>query len=159
MLSGLRRGPTGSETDGRLSSGEQALLLEEGAAAVMVVPLRRNALGGGEPRLEGLVFVANRDGRLFSDDVLSQAIALGERLARPTRDAQRLADAIRRWERVGRDSDGPDVTRDQRLEELAHVIAMDVRVLLRSPLAILFRLDRTSARSTRWAWTASTSQP
>ena len=37
-----------------------------------------------------------------------------------------------------------DVTRDQRLEELAHVIAMDVRVLLRSPLAILFRLDRTS---------------
>jgi signal transduction histidine kinase len=146
MLNGLPwRGSTRSETDGTsLSSDEQTLLHDEGATAVMVVPLRRDALGGGEPRLEGLAFVANRDGRTFSDGVLSEAMALGERLARSIRDAQRLTDAIGRWERVGRDSDGPDVTPDQRLEELAHVIAMDVRILLRSPLAIVFRLDRTS---------------
>lgn len=133
-----------ADTDEDLSQAERRLLADEGVMAVLVVPLRGNGLFPDETRLEGLAYVGRRDGESFSDRAIAGAMEVAERVARPVRDAWRLHEATHRWAEAG----APDATTDdaatRRLDELAHMIAADVRVLLRSLIGMVFRLDRSS---------------
>jgi signal transduction histidine kinase len=130
------------EGAGELAPDEQRFLTGAGIRVVMVVPLRSEALWSQDLRLEGLAYIGRRDGRPFSEANLGQAVALGDRLARPVRDAQRIEDGVKHWARVAADT--ADAAPDHRLDAIAHAIAEDVRVTMRSVIAIVFRLDGAS---------------
>jgi signal transduction histidine kinase len=136
------RGATSEGDDGGLSPPEREFLIEAGVAAVMVVPLRSKALWTAEPRVEGLVYVGRRDGRPFGEETVTRAVALGEHLARAVRDAQRLEDATKHLTEVA--AENVDAAPDHRLDAIAHAIAEDARVTIRSAIGIVFRLDRAS---------------
>ena len=132
------------DAEGDLSPAERALLADEGIATVMVVPLRTEALLPGETRLEGLAYVGRRRRDRFSADVMAGCVNLAERVARPVRDAWRLHGATRRWAEAGASEAATDEAATRRLDELARLIAADVRILLRSIIGMVFRLDRSS---------------
>ncbi len=138
----LWRTPTPESEDGTLSAGERQFLSEAGVDTIMVVPLRTRALWTGDPRPEGLAYLGRRDGRPFDDESVAQAVALGERVARAVRDAQRLEDAKQHLADVAAGVE--DAAPDHRLDAIAHAIAEDVRVTMRSIIGIVFRLDRAS---------------
>ena len=128
--------------DRKLSAAEQRFLSEAGVRVVMVVPLRSQALWNQGLRLEGLVYVGRRDRRAFKKETVAQAVALGERVARPVRDAQRIQEGAKHWAQVLTET--ADAAPDQRLDAIAHAIAEDVRVTMRSVIGIVFRLDHAS---------------
>jgi hypothetical protein len=131
--------------DGRsLSPAERSILMDEGIVSVMVVPIREKALLPGETRLQGLTYLGRRRLDPFSDEALASVAGLGERLARPIRDAWRLHETICRWVQAGASEASNHETAVHRLDELAQLIAGDVRVLLRSIVGMVFRLDRGS---------------
>jgi signal transduction histidine kinase len=136
------RGPTSGPNDNGLSPLERQFLNEAGAIGAMVVPLLTRALWTGDPRVEGVVYVGRRDGRPFGDETVARAVALGERLGRSVRDAQRLEDAARHLAEVA--AENVEAAPDQRLDAITHAIAEDARVTLRSAIGIVFRLDRAS---------------
>ena len=93
-------------------------------------------------RLEGLAYIGRRDRRAFHKETVAQAVALGERVARPVRDAQRIQEGAKHWAQVAAET--VDAAPDQRLDAIAHAIAEDVRVTMRSVIGIVFRLDHAS---------------
>ena len=125
-----------------LSSGERELLAEPDATTLLVVPLLDTALGTGAPRVDGLAYVATRDPRGFPEGTVAEATQLGATLGRAVRDAQRLDEARQRWKSL---ETAPQAgTPDDHLDAVAHQVAADTRVLLRSGIGIVFRLDPTS---------------
>ena len=127
---------------GGLSRGERRFLSEARIGAVMVVPLLGKALWSAEPRLEGLAYVGRRGRRPFGATSVARAVALGKRVARAVRDAQRLEDARAHLAEVA--AQLVDAAPDRRLDAIAHAIAETARVTLRSVIGIVFRLDRAS---------------
>jgi signal transduction histidine kinase len=125
-----------------LSPDEQRFLAEARIAAVMVAPLRSKALWTGELRVDGLVYLGRHERKPFGAKVVARAVALGERLARAVRDAQRLEDARAHLAEVA--AGLVDAAPDHRLDTIAHAIAGTARVILRSVIGIVFRLDRAS---------------
>lgn len=132
------------DAEGDLSLAERALLTDEGIATVMVVPLQADALLPGETRLEGLAYVGRRRRDRFSADAMASCVRLAEKVARPVRDAWRLHEVTQRWAEAGASEAATDEAATRRLDELAQLIAADGRVLLRSIIGMVFRLDRIS---------------
>jgi signal transduction histidine kinase len=132
------------DAEGDLSLAERALLTDEGIATVMVVPLQADALLPGETRLEGLAYVGRRRRDRFSTDTMASCVRLAEKVARPIRDAWRLHEVTQRWIEVGASEAATDEAATRRLDELAQLLAADSRVLLRSIIGMVFRLDRIS---------------
>jgi len=132
------------DAEGDLSLAERELLADEGIATVMVVPLRADALLPGETRLEGLAYVGRRRRDKFSADTTTRCMKLAEEVARAVRDAWRLHVVTHRWAEAGAIEAATDEAATRRLDELAQLIAGDTRVLLRSIIGMVFRLDRTS---------------
>jgi signal transduction histidine kinase len=138
--------PWSSDVDalGALSPAERQLLTDAGVETVMVVPLRAAALLPAETRLEGLAYVGRRRKAAFSAHTVTACMDLAETVARPVRDAWRLHEATRRWTEAEASGTTTEDTATRRLDGLAQLIAADVRVLLRSIVGMVFRLDRTS---------------
>ena len=144
LASGRPRCAAGSTDGGGLSGSERSLLTREATTAVMIVPLKGEPLGQSrDPRLEGLAYVGRRDGGSFREETVAEAMRLGERVALPVRNAQRLQEASRRLAQVEAAAT-QEKAPENRLYETAHVMAAEARVLLRSGIGIVFRLDRTS---------------
>jgi signal transduction histidine kinase len=129
---------------GDLSPMERGFLAEEGVAVVMVIPLRGDGLLPGETRLQGLVYIGRRRRNPFSDDAVDRSLRLAEKVARSVRDAWRLHEVTRRWAGAGTTEAATDETATRRLDDVANLIAADVRVLLSSIVGMVFRLDRSS---------------
>jgi signal transduction histidine kinase len=136
------RGATSQSDDTGLSSGEQRFLADARIGAVMVAPLLAKALWTDEPRLEGLIYVGRRGRRPFGATSVARAVALGRRVARAVRDAQRLEDA--RVHLAEATAQLGDAAPDRRFDAVAQAIAESARVTLRSVIGIVFRLDRAS---------------
>jgi signal transduction histidine kinase len=120
-----------------LSPPEREMTHAEEILSLLVTPLR------GERGMEGVVYVGSRGADPPSPDVIAQAVQVGERFARPIRDAYRLQQAIRRWHMAGTEEEA-DALHLGALDRLAHLIAGDARMLLRSGIGIVFLLDRIS---------------
>lgn len=128
-----------------LTESERGLLTSEDVARVLIVPLKGAPLGPGyHPRIEGLAYIGRRDDEPFCDEMIAEAVRLGERVALSVRNAQRLDEALRRWASTELAHEARDQAPEQRLDGIAVLIATDARVLLRSGLGIVFRLDRRS---------------
>jgi signal transduction histidine kinase len=89
-----------------------------------------------------VAYVGRRDGQPFDDETVASAVALGDRVARTVRDAQRLEEARQHLADVAVGL--VDASPDHRLDAITHAIAEDVRVAMRSIIGIVFRLDRAS---------------
>jgi signal transduction histidine kinase len=126
-----------------LSTKETALLTEEGAKHVMVVPLRSTGLGG-ERRTEGIAYAAARRRVAWTDKTLEVARRAGERVARAVRDAQRLSEVTQRWDEMRAQVAAGGEAADHRLDQVARQIAADTRAVLRSGIGIVFLLDVAS---------------
>jgi signal transduction histidine kinase len=131
------------KADGDLSAEERAFL-GEGLSELMVVPLQARVLGEREPRVEGVAYLGRRDGGTFDNTVLATALHLGERVARPVRDAQRLQEAVQRWQRAWTEAVEAGADAEHRLHLVASQVAADARTVLRSGIGIVYRLDRAS---------------
>src|SRR5262245_6771944 len=128
------------EANHRLSTDERALLIQEDLASMMVVPLRTASLGDGAPRVEGLAYLGRRKGRDFGEEVVRDALHLGDRLARPVRDAQRLYEALQGWQRAWADAVSAHVDAEHCLDAIASRVAADARTVLRSGIGIVYLL-------------------
>jgi signal transduction histidine kinase len=126
-----------------LSIEETALLTKEGAKQVMVVPLRSMGLRG-EMRTEGIAYAAARRRVAWTDKTLQIARRVGERVARPVRDAQRISEVTQRWDQMWAELVASGEAADRRLDHVARQIAADARAVLRSGIGIVFRLDAAS---------------
>ena len=126
-----------------LSIEETALLTKEGAKHVMVVPLRSMGLRG-ETRTEGIAYAAARRRVAWTDKTLQIARRVGERVARPVRDAQRISEVTQRWDQMWAELVASGEAADRRLDHVARQIAADARAVLRSGIGIVFRLDAAS---------------
>jgi len=126
-----------------LSIEETALLTKEGAKQVMVVPLRSMGLRG-ETRTEGIAYAAARRRVAWTDRTLQIARRVGERVARPVRDAQRISEVTQRWDQMWAELVASGEAADRRLDHVARQIAADARAVLRSGIGIVFRLDAAS---------------
>ena len=126
-----------------LSIEETALLTKEGAKQVMVVPLRSMGLRG-ETRTEGIAYAAARRRVAWTDKTLQIARRVGERVARPVRDAQRISEVTQRWDQMWAELVASGEAADRRLDHVARRIAADARAVLRSGIGIVFRLDAAS---------------
>ena len=126
-----------------LSIEETALLTREGAKQVMVVPLRSMGLRG-ETRTEGIAYAAARRRVAWTDKTLQIARRVGERVARPVRDAQRISEVTQRWDQMWAELVASGEAADRRLDHVARQIAADARAVLRSGIGIVFRLDAAS---------------
>jgi signal transduction histidine kinase len=126
-----------------LSIEETALLTKEGAKQVMVVPLRSMGLRG-ETRTEGIAYGAARRRVAWTDKTLQIARRVGERVARPVRDAQRISEVTQRWDQMWAELVASGEAADRRLDHVARQIAADARAVLRSGIGIVFRLDAAS---------------
>jgi len=126
-----------------LSIEETALLTKEGAKQVMVVPLRSMGLRG-ETRTEGIAYAAARRRVAWTDKTLQIARRVGERVARPVRDAQRISEVTQRWDQMWAELVASGEAADRRLDHVARQIASDARAVLRSGIGIVFRLDAAS---------------
>jgi signal transduction histidine kinase len=126
-----------------LSIEETALLTKEGAKQVMVVPLRSMGLRG-ETRTEGIAYAAARRRVAWTDKTLQIARRVGERVARPVRDAQRISEVTQRWDQMWAELVASGEAADRRLDHVARQIAADARAVLRSGIGIVFRLDAAS---------------
>src|SRR5213593_4030027 len=126
-----------------LSIEETALLTKEGAKQVMVVPLRSMGLRG-ETRTEGIAYAAARRRVAWTDKTLQIARRVGERVAQPVRDAQRISEVTQRWDQMWAELVASGEAADRRLDHVARQIAADARAVLRSGIGIVFRLDAAS---------------
>jgi signal transduction histidine kinase len=136
----------GNLTDGgdsALSTQETALLTEEGVNQVLIVPLRYTGLRG-ETRTEGVAYIAARRRVSWTDKTVGSARRIGERMARAVRDAQRVSEVTERWEDLWSLMETSGEAADRQLDRIARQIAADVRVVLRSGIGIVFRLDSAS---------------
>ena len=142
---------TGEPWQGELNSGgarslsalEVALLAEEAVKRVMVVPLRYTGLRG-EPRNEGIAYIATRRKVAWTDKTVVGARRTGERVARAVRDAQRVSEVTKRWEQMWVQLAASGEAADLQLDQVARQVAADVRTVLRSGIGIVFRLDSAS---------------
>ena len=126
-----------------LSTEETALFLEEHVKHILVVPLRYSGLRG-EPRTEGLAYLASRRRAAWSDKTTAAARRIGEEVARAVRDAQRISEVAKRWEDLWAQLSTSGEAPDRQLDRIARQIAADVRDVLRSGIGIVFRLDSAS---------------
>src|SRR5256712_2758514 len=126
-----------------LSIEETALLTKEGAKQVMVIPLRSMGLRG-ETRTEGIAYAAARRRVAWTDKTLQIARRVGEHVARPVRDAQRISEVTQRWDQMWAELVASGEAADRRLDHVARQIAADARAVLRSGIGIVFRLDAAS---------------
>jgi signal transduction histidine kinase len=125
-----------------LAPYERELVISHKLTDLLIVPLLDSALGSGQPRVEGLAYLGTRDPRGLPDTTVAEATRLGEQVGRAIRDAQRFHEGLQRWKRL--ETTLPTRTQDDHLDTVAHQIAADARVLLRSGIGIVFRLDPTS---------------
>src|SRR5262249_25948852 len=125
-----------------LAPHERELIISHDLTDLLVVPLLDSALGSGQPRVEGLAYLGARDPRRLPATTAAEATRMGEQLGRAVRDAQRLHEALQNWKRL--EVTPQTGTPDDHLDAVAHQIAADARVLLRSGIGIVFRLDPTS---------------
>ena len=137
------RGELTRNTADCLSIEETALLTKEGTKQVMVVPLRSMGLRG-EARTEGIAYAAARRRVAWTDKTLQIARRVGERVARPVRDAQRISEVTQRWDQMWAELVASGEAADRRLDHVARQIAADARAVLRSGIGIVFRLDAAS---------------
>ena len=126
-----------------LSDMEADLVSREGLRHLMVVPLWTTGLRGHQ-HIEGVMYGGSRRRTPWSDTALQRGERLGKRMGRGVRDAQRLAEVTRHWDRMWTHLSATGDAADHRLERAAQRIAADVRVVLRSGIAIVFRLDAAS---------------
>jgi GAF domain-containing protein len=131
-----------NEDTGQLSAEERRFMSDAGIRVGMVVALRSQALWSQGVRVEGLVYLGKRSDQRFSQETVIQAVALGDHLARPVRDAQRIEQATYHWARIAVET--AEAAPDHRLDAIAHAIAEYVRVTMRSVIATVFRLDTAS---------------
>src|SRR5712691_796421 len=127
----------------RLSDMEADLVSREGLRHLMVVPLWTAGLRGNR-HIEGVMYAGSRRRAPWSDTALERGERLGKRMGRGVRDAQRLAEVTRHWDRMWTHLSASGDAADHRLERVAQRMAADVRVVLRSGIAIVFRLDAAS---------------
>src|SRR2546426_1954454 len=126
-----------------LSTEETALLTEEGAKHVMVVPLRSTGFRG-ETHTEGIAYAAARRRVTWTDKTLESARRAGARVGRAVRDAQRISEVTQRWEQLWAELAASGEAADRQLDQVARQIAGDARAVLRSGIGIVFRLDAAS---------------
>jgi signal transduction histidine kinase len=136
-------GPVGGEDVQALSDMEADLVSREGLRHLLVVPLSTRGLRG-QRHIEGVMYGGSRRHSPWSDTAVDSAERLGRRLSRSVRDAQRLAEVTKHWERMWTHLSASGDAADHRLERVAQRIAADVRTVLRSGISIVFRLDTTS---------------
>src|SRR4030095_7394788 len=105
---------------------------------VMVVPLRSMGLRG-ETRTEGIAYAAARRRVAWTDKTLQIARRVGERVARPVRDAQRISEVTQRWDQMWAELVASGEAADRRLDHVARQIAGDARAGPRSGLGIVSR--------------------
>ena len=127
----------------RLSDRESTVLCHEGVRHLMAIPLITTGFFG-EARIEGVAYVGTRRDVAWSDRTVAAGQRLGRQAARAVRGAQRVSEATQRWERVWAELATSGEAADRRLDRVAHQIAADARTVLRSGLAIVFRLDAAS---------------
>ncbi len=136
-------GSTASLGDaGAFSDEERAFLDTERVTSVMVIPLLNEGVQPGELRIDGAIYAGKRDGGPFAPDTLAAAGQLAGRVAFDVRFAQRLREATQRWDRLLGAPAEPDAAAAGRLGRLAREIAADARAILRSGIAMVYRLDR-----------------
>src|SRR5262249_50648202 len=100
LLTGeLWRGELAGDAARHFSSKEMAFLSQEAVKHVMVVPLRTTGLRG-ERHTEGVVYGAARRKVPWTKRTLQIAQRIGERVARTSRDAQRVWEVTQRWDRM-----------------------------------------------------------
>src|SRR3989454_5754942 len=109
----------------------------------MAIPLLSTGFWGGA-RIEGAACGGTRRGVAWSGRTVTAGKRLGRQTARAVRDAQRVSEVTHRWEHVWAELAASGDTADRRLDRVAHQIAADARTVLRSGLAIVFRLDPAS---------------
>jgi len=129
--------------DSRLSSKETALLSEEGAKHVMVIPLVNTGLQG-EAHIEGIAYAGARRKIARGDKTLETAQRVGERVARAVRDAQRIWEVTHRWDHMWPQQAASGEAADRQLDRVASQMAADARAVLRSGIGMVFRLDAAS---------------
>ena len=125
------------------SSQETVLLTEEGMKRIMVIPLRYTGLRG-EARTEGIAYAAARRKAAWTDKTVDTARRVGARVARSVRDAQRISEVTMRWDQMWPQLAASGEAVDRQLDRVAQRIAADVRIVLRSGIGIVFRLDSAS---------------
>jgi signal transduction histidine kinase len=126
---------------GMLSDEERTFLDAENVTNVMVLPLVNAGVQPGELRVDGAVYAGRRDGGRFEPDLLAAAGQVAAHVAFDVRFAQRLREATQRWDRVLGAAAEPDAAAAGRLERFAREIATDARAILRSGVAMVYRLD------------------
>src|SRR3989449_8382773 len=109
----------------------------------MAIPLLTTGFWG-EARIEGVAYVGAGRDVVWSDRAVAAGQRLGRRAARAIRDAQRVSEVTHRWEHLWAHLVTSGDAADRRLDRVAHQIAADARTVLRSGLAIVFRLDAAS---------------
>jgi signal transduction histidine kinase len=127
---------------GMLSNEERAFLDAEHVTNVMVIPLVNAGVQPGELRVDGAVYAGRRDAGRFEPDLLAAAGQVAGHVAFDVRFAQRLREATQRWDRLLGASAEPDAAAAGRLERLAREIAADARAILRTGIAMVYRVDR-----------------
>src|SRR5439155_17475405 len=127
----------------RLREGESTILCHEGVGQLMAIPLLSTGFGG-KARIEGLAYVRTRRDVAWSDRTVTAGQRLGRQAARAVRDAQRVSEVTHRWEHARAELAARGDAGDRRLARVAHQNAADARTVLRSGLAIVFRLDSAS---------------
>src|SRR3989441_1045576 len=136
-------GKIGGDGATRLSDRESTVLCHEGVRHLMAIPLLTTGFWG-EARIEGVAYVGARRDVAWSDRTVAAGQRLGRHAARPVRDAQRVSEVTHRWEHVWAEVAASGDAAARRLDRVAHQIAADARTVLRSGLAIVFRLDVAS---------------
>jgi signal transduction histidine kinase len=130
------------EDEGAFSHEERLFLGAEHVTSAMVVPLVNPGVKPGEMRIDGLVYAGRRDGNPFGTHAVALAAQLAGRVAFDVRFAQRLQEATERWDQVLEGPAEPEGVAAGRLDRLAKEVATDARGILRSGIAMVYRLDR-----------------
>src|SRR5438093_6405213 len=136
-------GKIGDHGATRLSDRESAILCDEGVGHLMAIPLLSTGFWGGA-RIEGVAYVGTRRDGAWSERTVTAGQRVGRQVARAIRDAQRVSEVTHRWEHLWAELAASGDAADRRLDRVAHQIAADARTVLRSGLAIVFRLDAAS---------------
>lgn len=137
------RGELAGDAARHFSSKEMAFLSQDAVKRVMVVPLRTTGLRG-ERHTEGVVYGAARRKAAWTKRTLQIAQRIGERVARASRDAQRVWEVTQRWDRMWTQLSQSGEAADCQLDQIARQIAADARAVFRSGIGIVFRLDEAS---------------
>ncbi len=139
----LWHGEIAGDAARRLSDMEADLASREGLRQLMVIPLCTTGLRG-QTHIEGVVYAGSRRRVAWTENTLQRGERLGKRTARAVRDAQRVSEVTRQWERMWTHLAASGDAADHRLDRVAHRIAADVRSVLRSGIGMVFRLDTAS---------------